>query len=362
MIVYFFFLKCAFVFSEMRRPSVGRRCPRYGHRVLWHRRQVLVDNANLATALRGGMKAPDSARLLASMTMRQVRYFVTAAETGQVSAAAAVVGISPSAITEAIGELERLVAVKLFTRHQRGLKLTYEGYRFLGKCRNILSAVKDASYALGQPHTDVSGRIRLATTITVVGYFLAPLLVRFQKMFPGVEVRVSERPREAVELGLVAGKSDLGIMLVSNLRRHHALTSLTLVQSRRRLWLSPTHRLLTRERIGFADIAREPYIQLMIDEAAQTTSSYWKAAGLKPKVILRTESVEAVRSLVASGTGVTILSDMVYRPWSLEGDRIEVREVSGAIPTMNIGIAWRTSAELDSAAQAFLAFCRMEHM
>jgi DNA-binding transcriptional LysR family regulator len=305
-------------------------------------------------------KVPDAARLLSTITLRQIRYFIAVAETGQISGASAVIGISPSAVTEAVGELEALVAVKLFTRHQRGLKLTYEGYRFLGKCRNILTAVTDASYALGRSHTEVTGTVRLATTITVAGYFLGPLLSRFEKMFPGVEVRVSERRREAVEAGLIRGKFDLAIMLVSNLRRNDALTSLTLVQSPRRVWLSPVHPLLTRERITLADIAREPYIQLLIDEAARTTSTYWGAARLKPRIVFRTESVEAVRSFVAAGKGVTILSDMVYRPWSLEGDRIEVREVSGAIPTMNVGIVRSVPRQPDSASQAFLAFCRME--
>jgi hypothetical protein len=47
---------------------------------------------------------------------------------------------------------------------------------------------------------------------------------------------------------------------------------------------------------------------------------------------MRTESVEAIRSLIAFRQGVTILSDMMYRPWSLEGSRIEVREVAANIP------------------------------
>ena len=44
--------------------------------------------------------------------------------------------------------------------------------------------------------------------------------------------------------------------------------------------------------------------------------------------------------MVADGMGVTILSDMVYRPWSLEGQRIELRNVTADIPTMDVGVAW----------------------
>jgi DNA-binding transcriptional LysR family regulator len=49
--------------------------------------------------------------------------------------------------------------------------------------------------------------------------------------------------------------------------------------------------------------------------------------------------VEAVRSLVANGQGITILSDMVYRPWSLEGRRIEIVQTDVDIPTMDVGLA-----------------------
>ena len=90
-----------------------------------------------------------------------------------------------------------------------------------------------------------------------------------------------------------------------------------------------------------------PYIQLVIDDAEVTTGAYWRAHNLQPNIIIRTESVEAIRSLIAFRQGVTILSDMMYRPWSLEGSRIEVREVAANIPTMNTGLVWSRARELE---------------
>jgi DNA-binding transcriptional LysR family regulator len=301
-----------------------------------------------------------SRRFLASVTLRQISYFVAVAETGKITAAAAMVGISPSAVTEAIRELSAQSGMKLFDRHPRGLTLTYEGHRFLAHCRNILSAVDGASYALSQPDSDLSGAITLATTVTVAGYFLAPLLARFRKIFPNVDVRIVEAKRCAIESGIAAGGFDVALMLVSNLSDRENIISHTLVRSMRRLWLAPKHPLLQHERITLADLANEPYIQLLIDDAESTTSSYWSEHNLKPNIVFRTESVEAVRSLVAFRNGVTILSDMMYRPWSLEGDRIEVREVAADIPTMNTGIAWPRARELSAEARTFIYFCRIE--
>ena len=83
---------------------------------------------------------------------------------------------------------------------------------------------------------------------------------------------------------------------------------------------------------------------------------YWDAAGLKPRVALETSSVEAVRTSVANGMGVTILSDMVYRPWSLEGERIEVRSLDDPVPSMDVGLAWPAGREVSLPSKEFAAF------
>jgi hypothetical protein len=54
--------------------------------------------------------------------------------------------------------------------------------------------------------------------------------------------------------------------------------------------------------------------------------------------------------------GVSVLSDMVYRPWSLEGKRVDVMEVNDVIPTMDVGLAWSKNAELNLTAKAFFEF------
>ncbi|WP_119300549.1 LysR family transcriptional regulator [Dongia deserti] len=297
-----------------------------------------------------------------SFNIRQIRYFVAAAEAGKIITAASAVGISPSAITEAIQDLEESVGTRLVTRHRGGIKVTYDGYVFLQHCRNVLSALTAATFAVGAHRKRVEGELTIGVTITVAGYFLAAPLARFRRSFPDVTVSIRELDRSVIERQLVNGQLGLGILLVSNLKHVQELATETLAKSRRRLWTSTNHLLLAKPKVTLRDIAKEPYIQLTIDEAAKTTLSYWSKHNLAPKVVFRTDSVEAVRSLVATGAGVTILSDMVYRPWSLEGDKLESREVSAQIPTMDVGLAWSKSAELPAPARAFIEFCRMEFL
>lgn len=299
-------------------------------------------------------------RFATSVTLRQIRYFIAVAETGKINAAAAMVGISPSVVTEAIASLEALSGVALFVRRPRGLELTYEGHRFLLHGRNVLSAVEVAGAAIVKPGTVIGGTMTLAATITIMGYFIAPLVARFKRSFPNVEVNVVEAPRTVIESGLLEGRFDLAIMLTSNLSERRKLLSHTLFSSMRRLWLPSQHPFLLRDIVTLDDVAPLPYIQLLIDDAERSTAAYWAKHGQQPNVVVRTESVEAIRSFIANQQGVTILSDMMYRPWSLEGDRIEVREVEADIPMMTTGVVWPRGLSLSPGARAFLGFCQMD--
>ena len=57
--------------------------------------------------------------------------------------------------------------------------------------------------------------------------------------------------------------------------------------------------------------------------------------------------------MVAAGMGVTILSDMVYRPWSLDGQRIDKRALAEEVPTMDAGLAWKRDLVASPAVRAF---------
>ncbi len=291
-----------------------------------------------------------------TLSLRQVRYFIAAAETGQVSQAAIDLNVSQSAVTAAIKGLEGTLETRLFERHSTGVSLTYEGHQFLQHARNIVAAVNQATRAPRSARENAAGRIRAGVTYTVAGYFLPPHLARFARTFPEISVDLYESSREEIEAGLVAGDLDLGLLLVSNLQDRAHLDSETLLRSRRRLWLPTDHPLLRADSVSLKEVAEEPYVMLTVDEARQTALRYWEKTPYRPREIFRTSSVEAVRSMVATGMGVTVLSDMVYRPWSLEGQRIETRNLVDQVPSMDVGLAWKHGTTLSAAAQAFYEF------
>ena len=191
----------------------------------------------------------------------------------------------------------------------------------------------------------------------MIGYFLPNHLEKLRRIFPKLDIQLSELNREAIEEGLLSNRYDISVLLTSNVLNSD-LTTETLLGSRRRLWVAAKHHLLQRESIGLKEITEEPYIMLTVDEAAHTSMKYWSKASYQPSVTLRTSSVEAVRSMVANGQGVAILSDMVFRPWSLEGKRIETIVLRDPVPAMDVGLAWRRNAQFTAPMEAFRSYFR----
>lgn len=288
------------------------------------------------------------------VSLRQIRYFVSTAEHGQISQAAAELGISQSAVTTAIKDLEQTVGLDLFVRSTHGMEMTTAGRQFLFHAYEILNKVDEATNLL-LPAGDFAGQLTVAASYTVIGYFLPNHLGRLRRAWPNLDIQLFELNREAIEEGLLSNRYDMAVLLTSNVINSDLATE-TLMSSRRRLWVPARHRLLSRGSVGLKEIAEEPYIMLTVDEAAHTALRYWSNTSYRPNVTLRTSSVEAVRSLVADGQGVAILSDMVLRPWSLEGKRIETIVPTEPIPSMDVGLAWRRGAQFTPAMEAFRSY------
>ena len=287
------------------------------------------------------------------ISLRQIRYFIATAGAGKVSLAATDLNVSQSAVSAAIKGLEEDLEAQLFERNANGMTLTYEGHQFLQHAQNIVAAVSEATRALHRSGRSVEGKVAVGVTYTVAGYFLPQILSRFRRVFPRVEVRMQEIPRDEIEHRLVDGRLDIAVMLVSNLRNEAEIDSEVLMPSPRHLWLCADHHLMEKDAVSLAEVAREPYVMLNVDEADRTAMRYWEPTPYRPKVIFSTSSVEAVRSMVALGMGVTILSNMVYRPWSLEGQHIELRPVIDHVPSMDVGLAWRHGITMSEPARAF---------
>ena len=169
-----------------------------------------------------------------SINLRQIRYFVSTAEQGQISQAAVDLSISQSAITTAIKDLERIIGTELFVRSSHGMELTPAGRQFLFHAYDILNKVE--SDHLNIPANNLEGSLTVAATYTVIGYFLPNHLEKLRRVFPKLDIQLFELNREAIEEGLLSNRYDIAVLLTSNILNPD-LTTETLLGSRRRLWV-----------------------------------------------------------------------------------------------------------------------------
>jgi len=296
-----------------------------------------------------------------SFTLKQAKYFVGVAEHGSFSRAAAELAISQSTLTEAIKDLEAHLGLKLFERRRRGVEMTHHGHVFMRHARSILAEISNAEMNLAEAQSSITGTLNIGVTSLTSGYVLSDLLSRFRRAQPEIEVSALEDSPEYLEHLLVGGELDVAVMLIDRLRNHAALHSELLAVSPYRLWLPLGHPLSALETISLDDLAGEPQIVLDVEEMQEEAARLRTSFAVRPHVAFRTRSVEAVRSLVASGAGVSFLPDLVYRPWSLEGDRIDSRDVATQLPVIRVGLVWRRGAKISEATKSFLSVTQSFH-
>ena len=293
-----------------------------------------------------------------NITFRQFRYFISVAETRSVANASRMLNIAQSAITKSILELEEMLGVRLFERSARGMLLTPDGHRFLASARKVLATVADATRLHNTQPKGLSGVLAIGVSSLVAGYYLADLLTRFRRQCPEVEVYVTEEQPPFLEHLLINGELDAAIMVSNVLSEPQALVAETLTRSPNRLWLPANHPLTTRDETTLAECADCDLIVLEADRIEGIMRAVWARHGLKPRVILKTSSLEAVRSLVGAGVGIAVLPDFLYRPWTLDAEHVDVRTLREELPTVNVGLIWRRGSALKATATEFIDMAR----
>ncbi len=123
------------------------------------------------------------------------------------TAAAAALGVSPSAISQAVRHLEARLGIRLLNRTTRSLSLTEAGEAYLSRIGPALSEVLDAGEQLHALQGRPSGVLRLNAARISIAMVLQPLLAGFLKAYPGVEVELTndEGYVDIVERGFDAG-------------------------------------------------------------------------------------------------------------------------------------------------------------
>lgn len=147
------------------------------------------------------------------MNLMHWRLVLAVADAGNITHAAAEVGMTQSGASQAIANLEETLGAPLFTRERRqtlptalGLRVAYEARAMLDALRRIQDMAQDARGA-------ARGTLRLASFPMVFSTILPPVLRRFRQLHPAIDVVSLEASDDEVETLLAANTVDVGVVL-----------------------------------------------------------------------------------------------------------------------------------------------------
>jgi DNA-binding transcriptional LysR family regulator len=139
----------------------------------------------------------------------EMEVFSTVIERGSFSAAARLLGLTPSAVSRIVARIEARLGVRLIVRTTRALALTPEGEAYLGAARRILRDLEESERAVTGQATP-SGRLRINATLTHGRLCIVPLLREFLELYPDILVDISLTD---AKIDLVEERTDVAIRI-----------------------------------------------------------------------------------------------------------------------------------------------------
>src|SRR6186713_1148446 len=119
-----------------------------------------------------------------------IELFCLAAEHQGFTAAAAIAGVTPAAVSRSIGRLEERLGARLFVRTTRQIRLTDAGRAYFERCRAALDQLVDAEREVGGQQARPSGTLRISVPTTYGHHRLLPMLPAFMQAHPDVKVEL----------------------------------------------------------------------------------------------------------------------------------------------------------------------------
>lgn len=244
----------------------------------------------------------------AAMRYVQLRAFHHVAVCGGFSRAAEALLLTQPAISDQVRKLEEEYDVLLFNRERRRVALTDAGERLLKVTQRLFDAERQAAELLAETRALRSGRLRV---IADSAHHLLHVLGDFRRLHPAIEISITSGNSEEVAAALHAYDADLGVLgEIPQAAEFHAIA---LGASPLIAFVAREHAFAGRGGMALAEIAEAP---LVLREPGSKTRRAFEAVaaerGIRIRPAIEAQGREAVRELVASGTGVGIVSEAEF--------------------------------------------------
>lgn len=290
------------------------------------------------------------------MELRHLRYFCAVADHGTFSEAGRQLGVSQSAISEQIADLEREIGGALVNRASGRTRLTPHGKLFLAEARKTLLAADRAVEITNRSLLGQVGSLSIGFFLWGAGGFFARIIRDYRKLHPDIKLSLYEmRTPEQME-ALTAGKIDVAFARPLEPPFERTLRAELLYRDPVVVALPRDHPLAGKP-ISIDDLAAERFV--LCDRHLTTTLfdgivALCSAAGFSPNVVNTSSTWSGVLTLVESGEGVALVPSGVryLRPSGVV--------ISPLVPQnlhMGLAVAWNPENE-GPIVQDFLRLVR----
>lgn len=241
------------------------------------------------------------------MELRQLRYFVTLAETGNFHRAAERLNISQPPLTVAIRKLEAELGAALFDRGARGVTLTPAGRSSLEIARAALAQADRFRETVREGAVGERGRLRVGFVGSATFELLPRLITSYRRRYPAVELVLEEATSVDIARKLAATELDVGLVRLP-LLQIAAVDTRVIDPDELHAALPIGSPFADADSVELSDLAQQPFIlQSRISVLHSITLTACQKAGFMPIVAQEAAQLSAVLALVRSGLGVALV-------------------------------------------------------
>lgn len=246
--------------------------------------------------------------------MRHLQMMQMITQTGNVSDAATILGITQSALSHRIREAERLLSTALFIRRNKKLVPTSAGERLLHSANIILNEVELAEFDIAKYSAGIEQTIRLGVDHRGGSHWLPHLYQAFNDEVPEAEVELVSDPTPDALYCLRNGRLD--ICIVSGAKAQAAFNSQRLLRDELVVVFMPEHEFAKKALIQVEDFIDQTYItDTTTPEYHREYEQVFSPHNTFPKQVLRVGRTDTIIAFIKAGKGISILPKWTLQPY-----------------------------------------------
>lgn len=282
-----------------------------------------------------------------------MRSLVAVAEYGSITEAASAIGLSQSALSRRMAQLEGSLEAQLLERRGHGIALTSTGQLVLEEAQVMVQRYERLRRRVQEHLALESGVVRIGGGATAVAFALPQAIAAFRRQHPSLVFQVREAGSLEIESAVRRDILDLGV--VTSPVRSGELKGVPWLRDEILLVAARQHPLSSQKRVEVSELQGQNLIGFEAGTAVRRLiDSALRAAGVEPHVMMELRSVGAILRMVESTGSLAFVSELaVSRRRQRGGPAVEVVPLGGLRVERQLSVVCNRDRALSPAAAAF---------